>query len=258
MSRSHPRNALIAAVLAAVASLVVAFAVVPAAQAGGGGQCHGGTLDSGTYDSLTITGACQVPQGATITVNGPVTVTGKGAALMALAPANIDIMGNVRATDGAVLGLGVPNEGKGCPTDAHAIVHGSVRALGALTIYLDCSTVYGHVGAQGGGAGGFGPSCEEKKSPKPLNFVIKDNHLYGGARVRGWTGCWLGYIRNVTYGSVRLIGNTPAEKDANEVVTNRIFGNLVCRANTPAPQVGDSQGATNVVFGHKRGQCRNL
>ena len=39
------------------------------------------------------------------------------------------------------------------------------------------------------------------------------------------------------------------------VVTNSIHGNLTCSGNSPAPQVGDSEGLPNVVTGQKIGQC---
>jgi len=43
-----------------------------------------------------------------------------------------------------------------------------------------------------------------------------------------------------------------------EIVTNVIGGNLGCFNNVPQAHVGDSQGAPNVVGGHKRGECAAL
>jgi hypothetical protein len=71
----------------------------------------------------------------------------------------------------------------------------------------------------------------------------------------GYRGFWLGFIRNRVIGNVRLTNNVMGDPDANEYVTNRIRGNLVCRANSPAPQVGDSGGQPNIVTGSKVGQC---
>jgi hypothetical protein len=40
--------------------------------------------------------------------------------------------------------------------------------------------------------------------------------------------------------------------------TNTINGNLVCHGNSPAPQIGDSEGQPNVVTGRKVDQCAGL
>ena len=52
--------------------------------------------------------------------------------------------------------------------------------------------------------------------------------------------------------------NVLADPDGNEYVTNTIHGSLVCSGNSPAPQVGDSQGESNVVTGRKAGQCAEV
>jgi hypothetical protein len=57
---------------------------------------------------------------------------------------------------------------------------------------------------------------------------------------------------------VNLSNNVMDDPDANEYVTNTIFGNLVCHNDSPAPQVGDSQGLPNVVTGQKVDQCAGL
>jgi hypothetical protein len=59
-------------------------------------------------------------------------------------------------------------------------------------------------------------------------------------------------------GTARLSNNILTDPDANEYVTNRIRGDLVCHGNDPAPQLGDSGGSPNVVRGEKRGQCAGL
>jgi hypothetical protein len=41
-------------------------------------------------------------------------------------------------------------------------------------------------------------------------------------------------------------------------VTNAIHGSLKCAGNSPAPQVGDSEGGPNRVTGRKTGQCAHL
>ena len=91
----------------------------------------------------------------------------------------------------------------------------------------------------------------------PMN-AIEDNVIHGGATINGYSGFWLGFIRNSVHGTVTLSNNHMGDPDANEYVTNRIRGSLVCHNNSPAPQVGDSEGEPNVVTGRKVGQCAGL
>jgi len=48
------------------------------------------------------------------------------------------------------------------------------------------------------------------------------------------------------------------DPDGNKYVTNTIYGSLNCSGNSPAPQVGDSEGNLNHVTGAKTGQCAAL
>ena len=68
----------------------------------------------------------------------------------------------------------------------------------------------------------------------------------------------MGFIRNHVNGSVNLSGNVLADPDGNEYVTNTIHGSLSCFGNSPAPQVGDSEGNRNHVTGAKKGQCATV
>jgi hypothetical protein len=56
---------------------------------------------------------------------------------------------------------------------------------------------------------------------------------------------------------VNFTNNATADPDGNEVVTNTLRGNLNCSGNNPAPQVGDSQKATNIAA-RGTGQCVGL
>lgn len=93
---------------------------------------------------------------------------------------------------------------------------------------------------------------------EPIFSTFEDNHISGGVSVTGYHSCWFGFIRNESHGTVRLKNNILADPDAMEVVTNKIFGNLVCFGNSPAPQLGDSRGQPNVVTGRKIGQCTRV
>jgi hypothetical protein len=88
--------------------------------------------------------------------------------------------------------------------------------------------------------------------------TVEDNVIRGGARIIGYSGFWLGFIRNTVHGTVNLNDNHMDDPDANEYVTNTIHGNLNCAGNSPAPQVGDSEGSPNQVTGRKTGQCAGL
>ncbi len=89
--------------------------------------------------------------------------------------------------------------------------------------------------------------------------TVEDNTIRrGDVTITGYRGFWFGFIRNDVRGNVRINNMKMDDPDANEVVTNKVVGNLICRGDSPAPQVGDSQGKPNVVTGRKVGQCAGL
>ena len=151
--------------------------------------------------------------------------------------ADIDVRGGVRVEEGATFVLG-SDEGTGGGT-----IWGGVRANAAASLQLHFANVYGGVKMLGGN--GF-------------FSTVEDNNIQGGATINGYSGFWLGFIRNTVHGSVQLNNNQMEDPDANEFVTNTIQGNLVCHNNSPAPQVGDSEGLPNVVSGQKIDQCAGL
>ena len=148
----------------------------------------------------------------------------------------IDVRGGVRVGEGATFILG-GHEGVGSGT-----IRGGVRANAAASLQLHSSNVWGGVRLLGGGGDG-------------QFTAVEDNHIRGGAKIVGYSGLWLGFIGNTVRGSVKLNNNQLSDTDANEFVTNTIKGNLVCHNNSPAPQVGDSEGLPNVVSGKKVDQC---
>jgi hypothetical protein len=122
-------------------------------------------------------------------------------------------------------------------------IGGSVKAVDPFSVQLHFAKVGGTVAIEGGN--GF-------------FSTVEDNVIRGGAHITGYSGFWLGFIRNQVGGSVRLNNNIMDDPDANEFVSNTIGGNLVCIGNSPAPQIGDSGGSPNVVSGDKIGQCAGL
>lgn len=257
------RVARLLAVSVAAASMALAWALpAQAAQTAHSWAttCAGGTL-AGTYGNLVVTGECTVV--APVTVNGVLTVTGKSAVFLSEYPGSpsVRINGNVFVSHGGTLALGQPVEG--CDNDVRAtsVIKGNVVARGALSVKILCSTVKGNVISIGGGYSAQ-PNCLTNDG---INLPIKDNEVSGSIIVSGWSGCWMGVIRNQVSGNVILARNTAVayepgttNPDGMEIVTNHINGSLVCFGNTPRPQVGDSQGEANQVAGDKVGQCASI
>jgi hypothetical protein len=245
-------------VCAAAAGLAVAFGGgVAAASPSGPITCSGGTIGSGTYHGLTVTGNCTIPSGATVTINGNVIIA-PSAVLNAVTMSTVVINGNVVVGRGATFGLGCTLETgvPACTGTTNDVVNGNIVGDHALTMYLDGNTVWGNVVIAGGGPGvTFDPY---------INLAIKDNVFYGNTVVTGWQGAWWGYIRNVQHGNVVLINNQGANPDSSEVVHSTISGSLVCLGNSPAAQFGDAgEGAPpgylpNHVGGAAVGECANL
>jgi hypothetical protein len=148
--------------------------------------------------------------------------------------ADIDVRGGVRVGEGATFILG---EDGGGDTGK---IRGGVRANDAESLQLHFADIKGGVKMLGG---------------EGFFSTVEDNVIHGRATIDGYTGFWLGFIRNTVHGTVKLTNNVLEDDDANEYVTNTIKGNLVCHNNSPAPQVGDSQGLPNVVTGQKVDQC---
>jgi hypothetical protein len=207
------------------AAFVAALAVgVPGlASAGTSSTTCTGTLAPGNYHRVVV------PEGGVCLSDGPVT-----------------IRGGLYIQAGATFVLGSEEN----PVNTGTI-SGGVHATNAASVQIHFTRINGGVSVHGG-SGPFG-------GPFDITWnAIEDNHINGGATVEGYNGFWFGFIRNHVNGSVKLNNNVLADPDANEYVTNVIHGSLHCRGNSPAPQVGDSQGLPNQVTGVKTGQCRIL
>jgi hypothetical protein len=204
---------------AALLGALITVAVPATAGASSATECTG-PLAPGTY------GAVVVPDGAFCFGDGPVT-----------------IHAGLSIGTGATFMLG-SDEG----TAATGTINGGVRATDPASVEIHFATINGGIHVSGG-SGAFG-------GPFEVTFIaIEDNVIHGGASVVGYDGFWFGFIRNHVSGSVTLNDNVLADPDGNEYVTNTIHGSLTCSGNSPAPQVGDSEGLPNVVTGQKIGQC---
>lgn len=247
----------------AAAAFVVAVGVVASSAVAappGSTTCSGGTIAAGTYSSVTVTGVCWFG-GGTVDVTGNLVVA-DGAALNdhAASPlTTVHVGGNVLVGKGGIVGLGTYN-----PFAPHnSVVDGNVIANQPLSLYLSFLTIHGNLVSNGGGGGVTGEF---------RNFPTKDNTIDGNAIIQGWTGGWIGFIRNQVGGNVVFSNNTSVinglvdppvpgqvDSDSSEIMTNVIQGNLICQGNTPAAQVNpDDGGQPNVVGGQKVGQCAGL
>ena len=182
-----------------------------------------GTLPSGAYQKVVV------PANAVCTSDGPLT-----------------ILGGLYIEAGATFVLG-SDEG----TALTGTISGGVHATNPASVQIHLATINGGLDVHGG-SGPFG-------GPFDITWnAIEDNHINGGATVDGYDGFWFGFIRNTVSGSVNLNDNVLVDEDGNEYVTNTIHGNLNCAGNSPAPQLGDSEGEPNQVTGVKTGQCTNV
>jgi hypothetical protein len=152
--------------------------------------------------------------------------------------AKINVRGGVRVHEGGTFILG--SEELGADTGK---IRGGIRAKAPASLQVHFAHIKGGLRMRGGN--GF-------------FSTVEDSVIRGGATINGYSGFWLGFIRNKVRGTVKLSNNVMDDPDANEYVTNTIKGNLVCHSNSPAPQVGDSQGEPNVVSGRKVDQCAGL
>jgi hypothetical protein len=252
--------------LAAVAVPGSAFAAGP-----GAGTCSSGTMLAGTYSSFTVTGTCTIAYGATVRINGDLTVAA-GASLddhgaEAWMAGQVNVTGNVYVGKGAVLGLGYNAAEASLGPDT---VGGSIIANQPLALQLGNVTVDGNVISNGGGV--LSTSIDDFR-----NFPVKDNVIHGNLIIQGWQGGWIGLIRNQVDGNVVFANNVSmsnpetgpgTDEDSSEVMGSSVFGlsfpqtiggNLICHGNVPAAHVnvGDF-GDYNVVSGKKIGECAGL
>jgi hypothetical protein len=210
-------------VLAASASAAALSMLLPTvAAAGPSTTTCTGVLAPGTYQKVVV------PAGAACFSDGPVT-----------------IRNGLFVGAGATFVLGSDE----VPGDNGTISAG-VHATNAMIVEIHFVTINGGVDIHGG-AGPFGPFG-------PTFNTIEDSRINGSVTMQGYNGFWMGFIRNNVNGSVNLNDNVLVDPDGNEYVTNTIHGSLNCRGNSPAPQIGDSEGSPNQVTGAKTGQCTNV
>jgi hypothetical protein len=240
----------------------------------GAGTCSSGTMHAGTYSGFTVTGTCNIAYGASVQINGDLTVA-DGASLNdhgaeAWQHAQMHITGNVHVGKGAVLGLGW-NSPQGEGTLGPDTVGGSIVAYQPRALQLGGVTVGGNVISNGGGV--LSASIADFR-----NFPVKDNAIHGDLIIQGWRGGWIGLIRNDVGGNVIFANNVSlsnpetgpgTDEDSSEVmgtaipglfsIPQSIGGNLICHGNVPAAHVNPVDfGDYNHVGGKAIGECAGL
>ncbi len=211
-----------------------------------------GPLAPGTYQGLIVKKVCLIKKGP-VNVAGNVVVR-PGAVFNAISTAVLTVRGNIQAGRGALVGLGCSPE-VGCKALTPDRFNGNIFASQPLGVIVQSGTISGSVFVTGGGGG---KNCKVNPLLKSPNFsTIEDTVVHGNVSFSNIRSCWFGLIRDHIHGNVSESGNKWADPDANEVVTNVIFGNVSCPGNSPAPQVGDSKGKPNVLFGSKK-RCPSL
>jgi hypothetical protein len=232
---------------------------------------------AGTFvANVVVSGVCWV-NGGTATIIGNLTVA-PGATLNATFALNdqpgatgsstLDVIGNITVDAGATLVIGCeanyspctddPNAASGGTLSSQDHVWGGIYAEGALGVIVHNSVILGDVDELGGGGG---VSCIPPSTgifaamQSPVFSDYEDNYIGGDLVIAGLQTCWLGALRDNVQGSVSDIGNTFADPDANEVISNVVHGSMDCFDNSPQVQFGDSGGVPNQVSESALGEC---
>jgi hypothetical protein len=252
------------------AKLVIAPTVLkkhgPGLKPGHGTTCAGGSIAPGTYSSLTITGFCTVDAGA-VTVQHDVTVAPNAGLLAAFGGGpELVVGGNLRVQKNGVLVLGCEPGAFACFNDpdqsfgtlsSKETVFGNLDAHDALAVLVHNTTV-GHDLMLHGGGGGVNCNSQAALQGSPAYATFEDISVGGNADIGHWQSCWLGFIRATVQGNVNFHDNVMADPDGNEVTTDIVNGNLNCHGDSPAAQIGDSEGTLDIVLGHATGECAAL
>ena len=262
------------AVTVAVVVLVGASAGASAGDASGMGDatCSGGSIAPGVYSNLNIAGVCTVDAGS-VKVKNNLTVLSGGTLIAAYGGtdkmhvgSNLNVLGNLYVRTNGILVLGCEPVNYICFNDpdqkvgsyfTRDTVGGDLIAEDALAVMVHLVVVGQDVTMTGGGGG---VSCSGSLPPPlsgPPYGDFEDMIIGGNLTITGWQSCWLGFVRDAIAHNVNFNNNVTADPDGNEIVTNSIRGNLNCAGNSPRPQIGDSGGSLDNVFGHAHGQCAN-
>lgn len=230
----------------------------------GDATCWGGSIASGVYSNLKIAGACNADAGP-VRVKDDLTVLSGGSLIATFGGSDVTVRGDVEVKTDGVLVLGCEPINQICSNDpdqkvgsffTRDRVGGDLRGNNALAVIVHL-TVIGHDVSLNGGGGGVSCASPVPAIASPPYGDFEDDVIGGDLKINGWQSCWLGVFRDAIARNVQFNDNVTADPDGNELGTNSILGDLRCARNTPSPQLGDSGGSLNNVFGHAFGQCNN-
>jgi hypothetical protein len=194
-------------------------------------------------------GSALLMMAGSLSLSGPFTV-GPGAVFADLTNAlPVTIGGPVHVgTDGAfVLGVESPY------TPTFASIGGPVTATGASSVQIHNTVIGGPVRLIGGGADN--PIVQAFTHTTPFNNFndLEDNVIGGGVTETGYHGIWSGVLRDVINGPFTFTNNSEAVTDEYDIGSDFIAGPATCANNTPAPNMGHSEGSPSIVEGPVRG-----
>lgn len=231
--------------------------------------CSGGSIASGVYRNLNISGVCTVDAGS-VTVKHNLTVL-PGGSLIGLVggsfttPVGSDLKvgGDLDVQANGIVLLGCEPIHFICSNDpdqsvgsylTRDTIGGSLRAENALTVVVHQTAIGHNVSVKGGGGGtSCSPLAALGGSPPYDDF--EDDIIEGNLTIKDLQTCWLGAFRTTITENLDLKDNVDGDPDGNEMANNSIVGDLSCDGNSPSPQIGDSGGGPSTVFGRASGQC---
>ena len=187
----------------------------------------------------------------------------------------LTVRGGIHVLQGATLLLGCEFGHFTCLDDpaprnatlaGRARVFGSILATAPLAVVAHNAIVTGSVSELGGGGGA---SCKQEglfatlPQATPTYSDYEDMSIGGNLSVTGLSRCWLGIARGNVRGNVRVVGDTLADPDAIEILSNVITGSLYCLGDSHVWDSTEGQGEAaprtalpNQVHGQREGDCR--
>ena len=260
--------------LAVAAALALPSASAMAAPGPAPYTCGGGSVGTGTYASVTITGLCDVAPNAVINIVGNLNVAPGAFFDAQSSPSTITVGKNVTAGQDSIMGLGcqpfalfhpdgspVTNSGHPCSNDpaGHSVIHvmGNLAATNASLVLLNGITVDMNVALDGSGS-------HDLPFGIPDDWSIKTNTVGGNLSASGIAVDWIGFMRNTVGKNVSLSNLTsgdpgdPSPFRAVYVVSNTVGWNLSCTGLAPYAFGGLDPTEHNTVGRLATGQCVGL
>lgn len=234
---------------------------------------------SGSFDSVRVSGFCVVNQGPA-TVSDDLNVLPGGVLVAAFGlndrtgrgHSRLTVGGDLHVGKGATLLLGCLPTSSPCVDDpnpnqptlsSRGRVGGDLTSDEPLGVIVHDSHIGGDVHQEGGG-GGF--TCQPTGffafMGSPVFSAYEDSSVGGDLHITGLASCWVGVTRTTIGGDARFINNQLHDKDAIEIETNTIGGDLVCTGNSRvwdghelSHKLFPRADSPNTVGGARTGQC---